>query len=216
MLDLSVGIAFKTTKKEETSVGYNINCSKYGIFWIICLTWLVKALFDLMFPPFQEFPLSFGTFFQPALCARSVPDLAWWTLRTMSTLTNRLAVFYISFSFRVFRIMNFPKTIFSSFPSKKRVFFFRLLQCTARKSLILSTLILCSVMVKGSDYVGFEGGGRTDPKIIFALKVKSISCTFFMLHNVTSCSPAIQHRCWLWAKFTKDSCARWSSEEDWD
>ena len=118
-------------------------------------------------------------------------------------------------------IQSFPHHEFSEnhffiFSQQKTCFFFRLLQCTARKSLILSTLIFCSVMVKGSDYVGFEGGGRTDPKIIFALKVKSISCTFFMLHNVTSCSPAIQHRCWLWAKFTKDSCARWSSEEDWD
>ena len=124
MLDLSVGIAFKTTKKEETSVGYNVNCSKYGIFWIICLTWLVKALFDLMFPPFQEFPLSFGTFFQPALCARSVPDLAWWTLRTMSTLTNRLAVFYISFHSEFSASWIFRKPFFHLFPAKNVFFFF--------------------------------------------------------------------------------------------
>ena len=92
-------------------------------------------------------------------------------------------------SFRVFRIMNFPKPTFFIVSQQKNVFFFfRLLQCTARKSLILSTLIFYSVMVKGSDYVGFEGGAGRTPKFSLLLKsnqfLAHFSC-YRMLHHVS-------------------------------
>ena len=121
-------------------------------------------------------------------------------------------------SFRVFRIMNFPKPTFFIVSQQKNVFFFFFPPVAVYCSKI-SNFEYTDILFRHGERFrlrGFRGGGRTDPKILFALKVKSISCTFFMLQNVTSCFPAIQHRCWLWAKFTKDSCARWSSEEDWD